>query len=434
MSQRNKKNSTTLSPLCQSFSLPNELLLAESQWLFTEAELSSTPSVLDGLTPEKERENRGKGVNFILQAGIMLKLPQITLATASVYLHRFFMRYSMVDLPHRAGLHYYSIAATSLFLATKVEEDCQKMKELVVACVRVAQKDPSKVVDEQDKEYWRWKDTILHNEDLLLEALCFDLSLEPPYKTLFELLIRFREVNNKRLRNAAWAFVNDSCLTMLCLLFSSRIIAASALYAAAKHCGVSFPDDAQGRAWWEIVGVDLRSVRRACNFMAEVYENSPLRGGGEAGIYERTPEDGVEWAAKTRAVGGERDRSTATLEDEILVNGNSAISPGRNGELRGKRERAETENERLYINSNGQVSSNNNGNGYGSGNAESPLEESVEDMDYKRRKMNSSSREDPRFEPRSLGEPISQCKSPTKLGPLESPVMDDVSEEGEVEP
>lgn len=280
---------------------PNELLLlAESQWLFTEAELLRTPSILDGLSPEKERENRGKGVNFILQVGIMLKLPQITLATASVYLHRFYMRHSMFDLPTRPGLHYYSMAATSLFLATKVEENCRKMKELVVACVRVAQKDPTKAVDEQDREFWRWKDNILHNEDLLLEAICFDLSLEPPYKTLFELLVHFGEENNKRLRNAAWAFVNDSCLTMLCLLFPSRTIAASALYAAAKHCNVSFPDDKHGRPWWDVAGVDLNRIRKACNFMAGIYENTPLRGGRDGGIYERTPEDGDEMDAKTR--------------------------------------------------------------------------------------------------------------------------------------
>ncbi len=300
---QNSTNSAPMSPSRQPPALPSEiLLLAESQWLFTEAELLRTPSVLDGLSPEKERENRSKGVNFILQVGIMLKLPQITLATANVFLHRFYMRHSMVDLPNRPGFHYYSMAATSLFLATKVEEDCRKMKDLVIACVRVAQKDPGKVVDEQDKEYWRWKDNILHNEDLLLEAICFDLSLEPPHKTMFELLMFFGEQDNKRLRNAAWAFVNDSCMTVLCLLFPSRTIAASSLYAAAKHCGVCLPDDAQGRPWWETIGVKLRSIRRACNIMATMYETIPFRTSREAVTHEQTPEDGDEATAKTRAV------------------------------------------------------------------------------------------------------------------------------------
>ncbi|KAI4175336.1 MAG: hypothetical protein LQ343_001711 [Gyalolechia ehrenbergii] len=284
--------------------LPNEVLqIVESQWIFTDTELLRTPSILDGLSPEKERENRGKGVNFIFQVGIMLKLPQVTLATASVLLHRFFMRHSMVDAPGRPGFHYYSMAATSIFLATKVEEDCRKMRELVIACVRVAQKDPHKLVDEQDKEFWRWKDNILHNEDVLLEALCFDLTLEPPYKVLFDYLTYFGESENRRLRNSAWAFINDSCMTSLCLLFSSRTIAASALYAAAKHCGTNIFDDDDGRPWWETVGIELKVIKRACNYLAAVYENAHVKNGRDVSIHERTPEHGDESTAKTRATG-----------------------------------------------------------------------------------------------------------------------------------
>lgn len=316
-------------------------MVAETQWLFTEAELLRTPSILEGLPPEKERENRSKGVNFILQVGIMLKLPQITLATASVFLHRFYMRHSM------QVYHYYSMAATCLFLAYKVEECVRKMRELVVACVRVAQKDPHKNVDEQDKEYWRWRDNILQYEDLLLEAICFDLSLEPPYKTLFELLMQFEQGDNKRLRNAAWAFVNDSCLTTLCLLFPSRTIAASAFYAAAKHCDVAFPDDARGRPWWEVIDIDIGSIRRACNYMASIYESAPAKAGKESGMYERTPENGDEREDKTRSAGLkiEDGRSSRGSNDGIISP--VAFSPGGNqaGAKRGRDEEEEGEAE-----------------------------------------------------------------------------------------
>lgn len=295
--------------------LPNEILqMVESQWIFTEPELLQTPSILDGLSPEKERENRGKGVNFIFQVGIMLKLPQVTIATASVLLHRFFMRHSMVDAPGRPGFHYYSMAATSIFLATKIEEDCRKMRELVIACVRVAQKDPHKLVDEQDKEYWRWKDNILHNEDVLLEALCFDLTLEPPYKILFDYLNYLGESDNRRLRNSAWAFINDSCMTTLCLRFSSRTIAASALYAAAKHSGTNIVDDEDGKPWWEAVGIELKVIKRACNYLAAVYENAHVKNGRDVSIHERTPEHGDESTAKTRAI-GQRPAENLSVDD-----------------------------------------------------------------------------------------------------------------------
>lgn len=151
------------------------------------------------------------------------------------------------------------------------------MKEIVVACCRVAQKKPNLLIDEQSKDYWRWRDTILFSEDVLLEAICFDLTIEAPHKTLFEMLKYYHVESNKPLRNNAWAFLNDSSLTMLCLLFTSRTIAASALYAAAKGTGVSLPDDEQARPWWEVQHVRLRDIRRACNYMAATYEDTPLK-------------------------------------------------------------------------------------------------------------------------------------------------------------
>jgi len=77
----------------------------QSQWLFTEEEVRNSPSVHDGLPVAEEISRRAKGVNFITQAGILLKIPQITLGTASVFFHRFYMRYSMV--PEKGGIHHY---------------------------------------------------------------------------------------------------------------------------------------------------------------------------------------------------------------------------------------------------------------------------------------------------------------------------------------
>ena len=412
-------------------------MVVESQWLFTDSELLLTPSIVAGkLSPEKERENRGKGVNFILQAGIMLKLPQITLATASVFLHRFYMRHSMVDVPGKVpGYHYYSMAATCLFLATKVEENCRKMKELVIACVRVAQKDPSKLVDEQDSEYWRWRDNILHSEDVLLEALCFDLSLEAPYKTLFELLLQLHQENHKRLRNAGWAFVNDSCLTMLCLLFSSRTIAASALYAAAKYTGVTFPDDSSGRPWWELAGVDIVEVRRACNYMADMYENAPAKPGREGLSYERTPELSDDWDDRTREVGlrgGEGQSHNGSAQGD--------------GQRSLKRSREEGQEENMYTNGatmNGVSAKPNDSGG------ESPQKSPEDQAKYSAvlggershlpaqpDVVSKAHLQSDAGLPHKQGRehPTAPIQKANPEGGLVSPKLDEVSEEGEVEP
>ncbi|KAJ9610405.1 hypothetical protein H2200_005182 [Cladophialophora chaetospira] len=283
---------------------------SQSQWLFTPSELLLSPSILDGMSVAQELANRQKGVNFITQVGIMLKLPQLTLATASVYLHRFFMRHAMAQ-NNKPGLHHYSVAATAIFLATKVEENYRKMKELVVACCRVAQKQPNLVIDDQSKEYWKWRDTILHNEDLLLEALCFDLQLEQPYRVLLDYLRYYDVQANKQLRNTSWAFLNDSLVTTMCLQLTPSAIAGSALYMGVKFAGVTLPDDARGNPWWEQLGLDIQEIQKGCNLMAEVYENPALPRQGQKDTYSK--DDDLVMFDRTRHPGTPQpDRSPAT--------------------------------------------------------------------------------------------------------------------------
>ncbi|KAF2396181.1 cyclin-like protein [Trichodelitschia bisporula] len=270
---------------------PNDVLAeAEKQWLFSEDELLRVPSIVDGMTAEEERQLRSKGMHFITQVGIMLKIPQTTLSTAAVLFNRFLMRYSLVPKDGHKPLHHYQVAATTIFLATKAEEHCRKLRDLVIACCRVAQKNPSLQVDEQTKDFWRWRDTILLNEDVLLELLCFDLTIDSPYKLLYDMIKLHNVHHHKKLRDAAWGFLNDAATTQLCLLQPARVIAAAALYAGAKSTGEVFADDELGRPWWAAHKLSLVDIKRACNYMADNFEASAQRPGTDS-IYVglRTP-------------------------------------------------------------------------------------------------------------------------------------------------
>lgn len=78
--------------------------MAANQWLFTQAEVDSSPSIAEGMPLAEERLRRAKGVNFIYNVGIMLNLPQLTLYVAGVFFHRFYMRCSMDE---KRGIHHY---------------------------------------------------------------------------------------------------------------------------------------------------------------------------------------------------------------------------------------------------------------------------------------------------------------------------------------
>jgi protein BUR2 len=328
---------------------------AEQQWIFTEEELLRAPSIVDGMAPDEERSLRQKGNNFITQVGIMLKLPQTTLSTAAVFFNRFLMRRSLVSTATYKALHQYvsmsgirthylsvdivlqQIAAITLFLATKVEEACRKIKELVIACCRVAQKNPQLLVDEQTKDFWRWRDTILLNEDVVLEVLCFDLTFDSPYRTLHNLIKYYSVQHNKQLRDSAWSFINDSNMTQLCLLYTSRTIACAALYCGAKHADVAFPDE-RGRPWWEVQRVTLLDIRKACNYMADFYAHVP--GGVKAGIESiyvglRSPIDGSASEHRTRL---KRSQTPTTPEPMERSTSEQSLKRGREEESQGEKE------------------------------------------------------------------------------------------------
>jgi transcription initiation factor TFIIIB Brf1 subunit/transcription initiation factor TFIIB len=183
-----------------------------------------------------------------------------------MFLHRFYMRFSLREY------HYYDIGATSLFLATKCDENVKSLRSIVVECCKTAQKNEQLIVDEQSKEYWRWRDVLLYNEELLLEALCFDLVIAHPYQDLRQYWKRLG--GGTELRKCAWAFVNDAYRTRVVLMYKPHIIAAAALYFGSVFTGTQFAET-EGEPWWQTLNVDLAQCEEVVMVMIELFETAP---------------------------------------------------------------------------------------------------------------------------------------------------------------
>lgn len=352
-----------------------EVAYLPAQWLFTDEEINNSPSILDGVPPIEERCRRAKGVNFLVQAGILLKIPQLTLATASVFFHRFYMRYSME--PGERGIHHYvgnshqlprskssralnkdrqkdisltfnlpeqNIAATALFLASKAEETCRKTKDIVIAVARVAQKNANLIIDEQSKEFWRWKDSILAYEETMLELLTFDVVLKSPYTYLYNHLKTLEKQDNRDLRNTAWAFLNDSCMTTICLRMAPSDIAVAAIYFSAKFNEQQIPDveTVDGdEPWWTKVGGDPDRIIKAVMVMQEFYSDNPLKKADNPN--DKSPVSGVEDLERTRL---RRDHSGPDGEGDSRGRGASAsLSPNARINAEGDMEHEEHDRE-----------------------------------------------------------------------------------------
>src|SRR4051812_11568354 len=87
--------------------------------------VQTPPSVKAGLPVAVEYNNRLFGCELIVQAGVLLQLPQVVISTAQMIFHRFYYRVTMQQYP----LLY--VAMTCVFLATKVEESPRKPRDIL---------------------------------------------------------------------------------------------------------------------------------------------------------------------------------------------------------------------------------------------------------------------------------------------------------------
>jgi transcription initiation factor TFIIIB Brf1 subunit/transcription initiation factor TFIIB len=87
--------------------------------------LENTPSRREGIPESLENDLRMVGCDYIQSAGILLKLPQVAMATAQVLFHRFYYAKSFI----KYNVQY--MAAACIFTATKVEEAPRRLRDVI---------------------------------------------------------------------------------------------------------------------------------------------------------------------------------------------------------------------------------------------------------------------------------------------------------------
>eukprot|EP00262_Sarcandra_glabra_P010865 TRINITY_DN2640_c0_g1_i1.p1 TRINITY_DN2640_c0_g1~~TRINITY_DN2640_c0_g1_i1.p1 ORF type:complete len:614 (+),score=124.13 TRINITY_DN2640_c0_g1_i1:268-2109(+) len=277
---------------------------SSSNWYLCRKEIEeNSPSRRDGIDLKKETYFRKSYCTFLQDLGMRLKVPQVTIATAIIFCHRFFLRQSHLKNDRR------TIATVCMFLAGKVEETPRPLKDVILVSYEIIhKKDPAAIHKIKQKEvYEQQKELILLGERVVLATLGFDLNVHHPYKPLVEAIKKFKVAQNA-LAQVAWNFVNDGLRTSLCLQFKPHHIAAGAIFLAAKFLKVKLPSDGE-KVWWQEFDVTPRQLEEVSNQMLELYEQNrtmPPHGGSEiegSGANNRTP-------AKT----------SATAEKPVSVN------------------------------------------------------------------------------------------------------------------
>lgn len=111
-------------------------VLLDGPGLFLLTDLEDTPSVrYSGHTVASERRERASAVTLMLKVCDYLRLPIHVASAAAIYLHRFYMRFSLPTHAPTQGERFPGpeVAATCVFLACKTEEVPRKLASIVEA-------------------------------------------------------------------------------------------------------------------------------------------------------------------------------------------------------------------------------------------------------------------------------------------------------------
>lgn len=110
----------------------------------------------------------------------------------------------------------------------------------------------------------------------MLEMLTFDLLVDNPYMRLYDYMGQLELVHNKPLRDSAWAFCNDACLTVLPLMLNARDVAIAAIFFASSVTREKI-DDVNGEPWWQCLKGNETHTIKAVQLMTDFYKENPLR-------------------------------------------------------------------------------------------------------------------------------------------------------------
>ncbi|KAJ8255979.1 hypothetical protein COCON_G00198430 [Conger conger] len=256
-----------------------------SRWCFTRDQLETTPSRRSGVEPDRELSYRQQAANLIQDMGQRLNVSQLTINTAIVYMHRFYMYHSFTKF------HRNTISPTTLFLAAKVEEQPRKLEHVIKvahACLN-PQEAP---LDTKSNAYLQQAQELVILETIVLQTLGFEITIEHPHTDVVKCsqLVRaskdlaqtsyFMATNSGRSR-ARLQCGKSSCLhlTTFCLQHKPTVIACVCIHLACKWSNWEIPVSTDGKHWWEYVdpSVTLELLDELTHEFLQILEKTPSR-------------------------------------------------------------------------------------------------------------------------------------------------------------
>ncbi|XP_023612085.1 cyclin-T1 isoform X5 [Myotis lucifugus] len=241
------------------------------RWYFTREQLENSPSRRFGLDPDKELSYRQQAANLLQDMGQRLYVSQLTINTAIVYMHRFYMIQSFTQF------HRYTVAPAALFLAAKVEEQPKKLEHVIKvahACLHPQESLP----DTRSEAYLQQVQDLVILESIILQTLGFELTIDHPHTHVVKCTQLVRA--SKDLAQTSYFMATNSLhLTTFSLQYTPPVVACVCIHLACKWSNWEIPVSTDGKHWWEYVDatVTLELLDELTHEFLQILEKTPNR-------------------------------------------------------------------------------------------------------------------------------------------------------------
>ncbi|XP_060909776.1 cyclin-T2a isoform X1 [Labrus mixtus] len=244
---------------------------SSSKWFFTREQLESTPSRRCGVEPDRELSYRQQAANLVQDMGQRLNVSQLTINTAIVYMHRFYMQHSFTKF------HRNIISPTTLFLAAKVEEQPRKLEHVIkVAHACLNPQEPP--LDTKSNAYLQQAQELVILESIVLQTLGFEITIDHPHTDVVKCSQLVRA--SKDLAQTSYFMATNSLhLTTFCLQYKPTVIACVCIHLACKWSNWEIPVSTDGKHWWQYVdkSVTLELLDDLTHEFLQILEKTPSR-------------------------------------------------------------------------------------------------------------------------------------------------------------
>ncbi|KAM9820631.1 cyclin-T1-like [Neosynchiropus ocellatus] len=242
-----------------------------TKWLFTREQLENTPSRRCGIEADKELSYRQQAANLIQDIGQRLNVSQLIINTAIVYMHRFYMIHPIIKF------HKNVISQTSLFLASKVEEQPRKLEHVIkIAYACLNPQEPA--LDTKSTAFQQLSQEVVAVESIILQTLGFEITIDHPHTDVVRCSQLVRA--SKDLAQTSYFMATNSLhLTTFCLQYRPTVVACVCIHLACKWSNWEIPVSTNGKHWWEYVDhtVTLQLLDELTHEFLQILEKTPSR-------------------------------------------------------------------------------------------------------------------------------------------------------------